>query len=1216
MTSTCGGARIAGLAVAVVAGGCVARAAPRPAAIEMIPQVGHSADIDDVVLTGDGRFAVSSAGDATVRVWDFSTRHLMRTLVGHEGPVLHIALARGDRSVFSTGQDRSVRRWELATGRQSWRADRPQADGPCVRLAVSHRGGLVACGGEDGRVQLLEAASGRSVRWIGGQAGSVTTLDFSPDDARLLVASDGGGLMVWPVRGGKQETIAPAGWSGQGAWADGGRHVVTTDGMRSLVADPGAKKVIELELGRYDNGAQVLDVSDGGRALWFGRWEETDNLQRWDSTGKMRWRVTVPGGRVRALAVSGDGRYAAVVTQDGALRRYRADGHLDVEIARGDEAVSSIAITPDGKTLLVAHGAAASIGEGVIGAVGGTAFMGGRARRVTAWDVTTARPRASIRDQLPPVSAIAVTPRGDRVAVAPLSAQPQFYDVATLRPGEPIGKAGDEAFALAFSHDGDMLVMGARYGGGVALPLRTGGTPTSLDEMLGMAYAITVSADGKVAAQGGNTTTLILWSTATGKALMRRDVGPSMAGVVRLSADGALVATGHQDGRIRLWDRATGALRHEMRGHGQAVTDLAFAPDGAGLASAGIDGTVRVWRVADGAEVHVLRGHAGAVTTLAWFPDGRRLASGGQDATVKLWDLAGRRAVSLIGDERDWIVWTDDGYFDASPSGTELTAVIDGLRSYGVDQFAFATNRPDVILERLGGNREAIEHYRARHELRLARAGLDASRVAVDFHVPRIDALRVTRRGKQVDVEVTAHDDRADLVRCDVFVNDVPVGDWPASGRRAKVRASLELTAGRNEIEASCTNRAGAESWRAQEVVTYDRPAPGKLYYIGFGVAKYRDPRLALERPDDDVAAIAGALRKVEGFTEVVPMTFVDDQVTPSALTEVKYLLRRTTVDDTVVVFFAGHGMRTADQRAAFYFLPAGADVARIAETGIPLEDIESLLVGIPARRKLLLLDACESGEVDDMVAAGWEARAASKHLRPRGLVYRPTRAALARPRRRFALERDRFIYADLRRRSGAIVFSSSRGVEASWESEDLGNGLFSAALVEAVTSSAADVDQDHHLDRDELRSYVAGRVAELSSDLQHPTIDRDNLSMTLDLPLPGAAAAAAEAASAEPAQPTDQPLPPEDQPREDRDGDGILDAADACPDDPEDFDGFEDPDGCPDPDNDQDGILDVDDLCPNDPEDRDGFEDEDGCPDLDNDKDGILDKDDPTPGP
>ena len=118
-----------------------------------------------------------------------------------------------------------------------------------------------------------------------------------------------------------------------------------------------------------------------------------------------------------------------------------------------------------------------------------------------------------------------------------------------------------------------------------------------------------------------------------------------------------------------------------------------------------------------------------------------------------------------------------------------------------------------------------------------------------------------------------------------------------------------------------------------------------------------------------------------------------------------------------------------------------------------------------------------------------------------------------------------------------------------------------------------------------------------------------------------------------------------------DRDGDGYKDDEDECPDEPEDFDGFEDEEGCPDPDNDNDGILDVDDRCPNipedfdndedkdgcpegdkeldrdgdgipdsrdkcpdDPEDKDGFEDTDGCPDPDNDKDGILDVDDQCP--
>lgn len=81
-----------------------------------------------------------------------------------------------------------------------------------------------------------------------------------------------------------------------------------------------------------------------------------------------------------------------------------------------------------------------------------------------------------------------------------------------------------------------------------------------------------------------------------------------------------------------------------------------------------------------------------------------------------------------------------------------------------------------------------------------------------------------------------------------------------------------------------------------------------------------------------------------------------------------------------------------------------------------------------------------------------------------------------------------------------------------------------------------------------------------------------------------------------------------------DRDGDGVADDDDACPDAPEDRDGFEDSDGCPDPDNDRDGIPDTTDRCPDDPEDLDGFRDQDGCPDRDDDRDGVPDVRDRCP--
>ncbi|HEX2732744.1 MAG TPA: OmpA family protein [Polyangiaceae bacterium] len=81
-----------------------------------------------------------------------------------------------------------------------------------------------------------------------------------------------------------------------------------------------------------------------------------------------------------------------------------------------------------------------------------------------------------------------------------------------------------------------------------------------------------------------------------------------------------------------------------------------------------------------------------------------------------------------------------------------------------------------------------------------------------------------------------------------------------------------------------------------------------------------------------------------------------------------------------------------------------------------------------------------------------------------------------------------------------------------------------------------------------------------------------------------------------------------------DTDGDGITDDRDTCLLEPEDKDGYLETDGCPELDNDLDSLPDAQDQCPNDPEDPDGFQDEDGCPDLDNDQDEVPDITDQCP--
>jgi outer membrane protein OmpA-like peptidoglycan-associated protein len=74
---------------------------------------------------------------------------------------------------------------------------------------------------------------------------------------------------------------------------------------------------------------------------------------------------------------------------------------------------------------------------------------------------------------------------------------------------------------------------------------------------------------------------------------------------------------------------------------------------------------------------------------------------------------------------------------------------------------------------------------------------------------------------------------------------------------------------------------------------------------------------------------------------------------------------------------------------------------------------------------------------------------------------------------------------------------------------------------------------------------------------------------------------------------PQEPGIAPDGCPEKDRDGDGFLDSQDQCPDTP----GVA-PDGCPPPDADKDGIIDMNDQCINVPETKNGYQDADGCAD------------------
>jgi hypothetical protein len=465
-------------------------------------------------------------------------------------------------------------------------------------------------------------------------------------------------------------------------------------------------------------------------------------------------------------------------------------------------------------------------------------------------------------------------------------------------------------------------------------------------------------------------------------------------------------------------------------------------------------------------------------------------------------NLLARLIISL---NNGWLIYTPEGYWDGSSNCGDLLTMVNNFEVIGIDQFAVRNNRPDMIVKQFNpGNTELISHYYNMFKKRLRKLGLTETNLGIDAHVPETKIISSDISENQVKINFTLNDTKYNLMRYNIFINDVPCfgsDGKTITGQNQNLNETLILTNGTNKVEVSCMNEQGIESYRAITYAFCNKQTVSNLYFLAFGVSKYKNSSYNLQYADKDALDLEKVIQsmKGKGFENVYTKVLTNEQVTPEAIKASKDFVKNAKVDDTFILFIAGHGMHDKDAEATYYFLTSNADINNLKGTAADFETIEDLLQGIPPRKKLFLMDACESGEIDEET---YETLAGSKTLSGLGIASRGFKATSApstvntqpSAKRTYLYQKDRYIYNDLVRRSGAIVFSSSKGDELSYERSDIENGLFTEYIMKALATTEADKDSNGIVSTDELRQYVSEQVAKASGELQHPTVDRDNI--------------------------------------------------------------------------------------------------------------------------
>ena len=917
---------------------------------------------------------------------------------------------------------------------------------PIWSLTFSPDGRYILSGAVSGEpIILWDVTTGRKVRSFGSGAWSVA---FSPD-GHYALSGGRNSVTLWDVLTGRQ------------VWSFSGH----TDAVLSVVFSPDGLYAIS---GSRDKSLRLLDTTTGREIRSF--------------FGHTNW--------VHSVAFSPDGHYILSGSYDKTMKLWDAYTGKEVRTLsrRVHGTVWSADFSPDGRYIVSSSSD----------------------KTLKLWDLATGQKIRSFFGHTEEVFKVVFDPKGRYVA----SVSGDGVRLWDPNAGKEVRFfPGHTSLALAFSPDGKYI----SYASATNIELwniYTGQKVVSLHGHSDAIHSVAFSPDGRYVVSGSVDKTMRLWDASTGHEMRAFHGHNSSVNSVAFSPDGRYALSGSSDRVLKLWDISTGREIRAFRGHESEVWSVTFSPDGRYALSGSMDNTSRLWDINTGREVRTFTGHKSWVTSVTFSPDGRYVLSGSHDGTSRIWAMdTGEMLLTMVDiGETDYIATAPDGYYIASRDALKWVSFEAGNRVFPFEQFDLRLNRPDIILERLGtGAPKIIAAYRYLYQKRLRKMGFTEDMLSADYHAPEVAILAkdipLSTASRSLTFRIRGTDSKYLLDRINVHINDVPIYGVDGIPLRAEGKKSVEkdiqitLANGDNKVQVLVLNAKGVESLKETFSIVYNGPSEKPdVYVLAIGVSKYQDVLYNLQYAAKDAVDLAFLYQNgFDGageYGKVNILTITDEEATRENIVRAKAFLQRSKVDDLVILFVAGHGL--TDENLDYYYATHDIDFSAPQARGLPFEELDNLLSGIPALQKLFLMDTCFSGEIDKtemeiVVADAGIGQGIDGQVRARAFIDK--RGFRARQRvNDEALKIQEDVFADLRRGTGAVIITSSSGDEYSFESSKWRNGVFTYCLLRGMKERAADSNSDKKISVNELQDYVIHQVQALTNGGQNPTVRRENL--------------------------------------------------------------------------------------------------------------------------
>ncbi len=649
----------------------------------------------------------------------------------------------------------------------------------------------------------------------------------------------------------------------------------------------------------------------------------------------------------------------------------------------------------------------------------------------------------TFKDDITSVQSIAVSPDGSLVAA---SCTIGDYENPTLKlkiwkiTGELIRDipiSGTQVGTVEFSPDGKTIlcISGAEEKKEEETALVTTVKLFSLNGALIRKFGTMVStglADARFDPTG---TKVILWAyfgcelwNINGQLQKKYDMAQTEEdGIYRFvnycafTPDGKKFITAHRGNTLNIWS-LDGQLDKTLHGHSADVNTVQVTADGKFAVSASADGTFRIWNIKQGNSITVIPFNAS------------KLFSYDNDINDYVYTVSKHRT-------SDWFICDDAGYFDCSNGGREFVKFVRGFETFEPDQFWQQFFTPGMLYEFVTGKKPVSSQTVG-----------DVSGKAPVLKIVDPSNDFVSQQSS-VSISIEAKPGSNGIEPVFLYHNGKAINEKTRgiSVRKEKdgIQFTVELVDGQNIFVAAAYDKDGNVEGRSDPCTVFYTPKmveKPSMYIIAVGVSNYKDSNIRLRSPKDDAIAIAENFKKIAsgiyGTVETVVLT--DAQATiKSIMKALNDVVARAKAPDTVILYFAGHGITVNDK---YYFLPYEADITNVENTSITTDDLSGFIQGIAAKKIALLMDTCQSGSA----------------VRDLGVV------AMTR-----SVEERRLV-ATLAKDQGIAVFSASSESQAAYEINELGHGIFTWCVIDALTLRQKDISQNGVITIGGLLDYVS----------------------------------------------------------------------------------------------------------------------------------------------